>query len=90
MVDNKGTSAAEASNGGNGVLHVSTDQVNVVYLHGTEMVLCYYYAQETHIHSGNLKCQNVFRFERLIKSSVDHTLIATRVISFFYYYVFLD
>lgn len=82
MVDNKGASAAEASNGGNSVLHVSTDQVNVIYLHGTEMVPCYYHAHKTQIHNGNLKCPNAFRFERRIKSTVDPTQIATCVIAF--------
>lgn len=52
MVDDKGPAAAEASDGGHSVLHVSTDQVNVVYLHGAEMLPCYYYTLETHVQCG--------------------------------------
>ena len=43
MVDDKGPSTAETSNRGHSILHVSTDQVNVIYLQGVEMLPCSYW-----------------------------------------------
>lgn len=48
VVDDKGASTAETSNRGHSVLHVSTDQVNVIYLQGAMLLL-----HETHIHNGH-------------------------------------
>lgn len=41
VVDQKRASAAEASDGRHSVLHVRTDQVNIIYLHEEETLQCY-------------------------------------------------
>lgn len=42
MVNDKGASTAEPTNGGHSVLHVGTDQINVINLQIAEMVPCHY------------------------------------------------
>lgn len=39
VVNDKRTSTAETSNRGHSILHVSTDQVNVIYLQGTTIII---------------------------------------------------